>query len=272
MPFTSTDLVRTHLDSVRLAETQVTNATLILSGTSPEQLPHDGLVDGSVIVKALRSHEPVRESRAFGSGWVILGNAHLVGRSVVVAADSSLGTIYTENTDYIADYSGGRVRRLDSGAIAPAQSVTIWYAHYHAYNEGDDYTVDATRDQIARRSSGAIADGQEVLVDYRVSLGSVSDQVIDQAIAESGEAVLAIINPAYHEEPTPAIVIGATHWAVSQVARMRAAAVLTLNSSAISRTAAQSWLEIAARYDQSGREFLSRFTNPISSRSAIKRG
>lgn len=192
----------------------------------------------------------------------------------MVASDSSLGTIYIENFDFIVDYAGGRIKRIDTGTILDGQTVVIWYGHYHIYTEDDDFTVNYASGQLTRRSNGDIADGQQVLVDYTVALGAVSDDLIEQAIAESGEAVLTLVSEAHHESPAPGLVIGATHMAVAQLARMRAASVLadsTINSS-IARAASQTWLDIASQYDRSAHTFLARFANPVSPRSSLRRG
>ena len=273
MSFTSPELVRAHIANANFGDAVVRNSPAILSGTSPTNLPHAGLKEGTVTVKAPRGYEPVRLTLVLGNSWVILNHAQIIDGTVAVASDSSLGTIYIENFDFIVDYAGGRVKRLDTGAIADGQSVVVWYNHFHVYIEGDDYAVNHAAGQLVRRSNGDIADGQQVLVDYTVSLGSVSDDVIDQAIAESGEAVLLIVNESYHDAPAPGLVIGATHMAVAHLARMRAAALLadgTINSS-VARAAAQTWLDIAAQYNSSAHAFLARFANPISQRRPMRR-
>lgn len=274
MPFTSPDLVRAHIANANFGDADVRNVALILSGTSPSALPHAGLKDGRVTVKAQRSNDPVRLNETLGDVWVILNHAHLIEDSVVVASDSSLGTIYIENYDYIVDYAGGRVKRITSGAITNGQQVVVWYGHYHIYTDGDDYTVNHASSQITRRATGDIADGQQVLVDYTVSLGAVSDELIDQAIAESGEAVLLLVSESHQDSPAPGLVIGATHMAVAQLARMRAVSVLadgTINP-AFARSAAEVWLDIATQYDRSAHTFLARFANPISQRFSLRRG
>lgn len=274
MPFTSPDLVRAHIANANFGDAVVRNAPLILSGTSPSALPHAGVKSGSVTVKAVRGSNPVRLSAALDDVWVILDHAQLIEDSVVVATDSSLGLVYIENVDYTVDYANGRIKRIDTGTILSGQSVVVWYAHYHIYTEGDDFTVNNESGQLTRRSNGDIADGQQVMVDYTVALGAVSDELIDQAIAESGEALLTSVNESHHDSPSPGLVIGATHMAVALLARMRAAAVLadsTINSS-IGRAAAQTWLEIATQYDRSAHTFLARYANPVTQRTALRRG
>ena len=273
MPFTSPDLVRAHIANANFGEAEVREVPAILNGTTPAQLPHAGLTAGA-IVKSKRANTPASESATLTTGWIVLNHAQLIADTVVIANNSSLGLVYTENIDFVVDYAGGRVRRIESGAISNGQTVSIWYGHFHIYTEGDDYAINALSGQLTRKSTGDIADGQQVLVDYTVSLGSVSDTIIDQAIAESGEAVLTIISEANHESPSPGIVIGATHMAVAQLARMRAATLLadsTINAS-VARAAAQLWLEIASQYDRSAHTFLARFANPISPRHGLRRG
>ncbi len=265
MAFTSPELVRMHLSDFRLTEAVVDDSSVILSGTAPVQLPHAGLSAGSIVVKSVRSSAPQKEEKILAEDWVTLSYTRLVPGTVLFAADSSLGTIYYENLDAIADYRGGRIKRISGGGIASGQTVTIWYDHYHLYTEGDDYTADEAGGQLTRRATGAIVDGQTVAVDYTISLGTVSDQVIENAIAEAGDAVLAMIDAKYHEQPSPGIIVGETHWAVAAICRTRAAVVLSAAAtpSGQVRSSAQTWLDLADQYERSGRERLTRFAAPV---------
>ncbi|MBI5869028.1 MAG: hypothetical protein HZB43_12210 [candidate division Zixibacteria bacterium] len=273
MPFTSPELVRAHLSDLRLGEITVDGIAITLSGTQAASLPHGGIALSSVSVKADRSAAPARESRSLSADWVALSHAQLVPGTALVASDGSLTVVYVENEDYIVDCVSGRLRRLAIGAIANGQPVEIWYRFFHVYTLGDDFTVDPTAGTVTRKSSGAIADGQTVLVDYRVPLGAVPDSVIERAVAEASESVLAMIDPRHAEEPVNAIIIGETHWAVAAVCRIRAAASLTESGAAVpaGRAAAQVWLELAANYDRAGREHLTRFAAPIAPLQSAKR-
>lgn len=266
MAFTAPELVRKHLSDFRIGETMIADFATILNGTSATQLPQAGLLDGSVVVKAHRPPSLVEELATLTDGWIGLANTRLLAGSVLVASDDSVGTVYYENTDYIVDLENGRIKRVTSGAITTGQKVVVWYDHYFVFSEGDDYTVSETSGQVTRRSGGAIIDGQNVFIDYTVALGTVSDDVIDRAIADAGDAVLAFIDTEYQNQPTPGIVIGETHWAVAAVCRMRAAT--TLADSAVPsrpvRDIAQTWLELAAQYDATGRERLARFAAPVA--------
>jgi len=273
MAFTSPELVRAHLATVRLGESRISDLPVVLSGTAPSQLPHAGLVEGSGVVKCRRASAPTRETPTLADAWVSLSHTCLIPTSVVIAGDSSLGTVYRENVDYVVDYAAGRVKRVAGGSISSGQTVVTWFEYYHVFIAGDDYAVNAASGQLVRRSTGAIADGQTVVVDYAVALGAVSDAVIEQALNEAGEAVLAMIDPAYQDQPAPAIVIGATHWTVAAVARMRAVATLAdagVNA-AVARSAAQVWLDVADRYERTGRQYLSRFAAPVPTLETARR-
>jgi hypothetical protein len=273
MPFTSPGLVRAHLSGLRAGDLPIADVPVVLNGTQAAQLPHVGLIESSVTVKALRLAAPVREEIALAVEWTSLTYQNLVARSVVVASDNSLSTVYVENADYIVDYPGGRIRRLPEGSIPLGATITIWYDAYHIYIAGDDYTLDALNGSLRRTVTGTIADGQTVLVDYKVGLGTIADAVIENAIAEVDDSVLALLDPVYHDQPVPGIVIGETHWAVAAVCRMQAAATLSEAEvlSAGTHNLARVWLDLADRYDNSGRERLARFAAPQHSLRAARR-
>ena len=56
MAFTSPELVRTHLDTARLGQIMLVDLPVVLNGSDPAQLPHAGLIEGSVVVKC-HDHE-----------------------------------------------------------------------------------------------------------------------------------------------------------------------------------------------------------------------
>jgi len=273
MPYTSPKLVRAHLSGLRATDLPVSDVPVVLNGADPVQLPHVGLVESSVAVKALQSSAPEMEEIALTVEWVSLTYTNIVARSVVVGSDSSLTTVYVENTDYIVDYAGGRIRRLPEGSIFVGGTVSVFYDAYRIYIKGDDYTIDALNGLISRNPAGAITDGQTVLVDYMVGLGTISDAVIENAIVEIDDAVVTMLDPAYYDQPTPGIVIGETHWVVAAVCRMQAAATLTESDALIvgAHNLARIWLDLADRYEQSGRERLSQFAKSHTTPSAAKR-
>ncbi|HSG99156.1 MAG TPA: hypothetical protein VLB27_03845, partial [candidate division Zixibacteria bacterium] len=116
MAFTAPELVRTHLGDLRLGELAMSDVAATLSGTTAQPLPHAALTSDSVVVKARRAVAPVAESRQLSDGWVQLSSTHLIPGTVIAASDTSLGTVYSENIDFIVDHGAGRIRRLTTGA------------------------------------------------------------------------------------------------------------------------------------------------------------
>lgn len=274
MPFTSPELVRRHLDTIRVGELAVAGALVILNGTEPAQLPHRGLRDDSVVVTSRRDDQIIQEPIVLTDDWVALAHVRLVAGSIVLATDDSLATVYVENRDFVADLATGRIRRLATGTIGSGATLVIFYQYDQVFVEGDDYAVDLNDGTIRRQAGGAIADGQTVTVDYVVTSSVIPDATVEQAIAEAGDTILALIDDRYYDHPTPGIVIGETHLAVAIICRIQASSVLTstTNQSGNGREIAQVWLDLAERYELTGRERLVRFAAPLHTRRTPKIG
>ncbi len=274
MAYTSPELVRRHIDTIRVGRLPIGNVHVPLSGTLPVSLPHRSLIDTSVVVKARRPQSLNREMLTLNDDWVSLVHTHLVDETVIVARTESLDRVYTANVDILIDAMAGRVRRVPDGVIAAGQEVTVFYDNYHVYTADDDYGIDADAGTIRRRSSGAIADGQTVLVDYDVSVNTIPDSVIEQAVDDATDAVLAIIDPRFHDRLFPGLVIGETHLAVAAACRMQALSVLadTTASQSAARAHARVWTDLAQSYDTSGRERLRRFTAPVPALHSPRKG
>ncbi|MBD3298987.1 MAG: hypothetical protein GF341_10050 [candidate division Zixibacteria bacterium] len=274
MAYTSPELVRRHIDTIRVGRLPIANVHIPLSGTVSVSLPHRSLIDTSVVVKARRPQSLKRERVTLNDDWVSLVHTHLVDETVIVAQTESLDRVYTANVDVLIDAQAGRVRRVSDGVIAFGQQVAVFYDHFHLYIADDDYTVDADAGTIRRRSTGAIADGQTVLVDYDVSVNSIPDSVVERAINDAADAVLAIIDPRFHDQLFPGLVIGETHLAVAAVCRMQALSVLadTTVSQSATRAHARVWTDLAQSYETSGRERLRSFAAPVPALHSPRKG
>jgi len=261
MPFTDRELVKKHLVDFRVGQAEVKGFRAVLSGTDSLQLPHSGLVESSVVVKAIESSSPELETRTLADDWVSLAHTDVVSGSVVMANDTSLGTVYVENVDFTVDYDNGQLRRIDAGKITSGQTIAVWYFYYRRYTAGVDYTVDATNGRIDRLNDGAIEDGQAVLIDYTAGFGALTDEAIDQAIAEADQAIVQAIDSRYHDSIDPGLVVAETQWAVSLLCRVRAAAELSGPSlkTTAAASAAKAWMELAEQYYQSAARSLKRF-------------
>jgi hypothetical protein len=249
-----------------VGQAEVKDYSVVLTGSTPVQLPHAGLLESSIAVKANESATPVGEIVSPTDDWVSLAHPEVVHGSVVVAENTSLSTVYVENVDYTIDYDSGRLRRVDTGGITAGQPVAVWYFFYHRYQEGADYVVEYAGGRLQRISTGAIEDGQAVLVDYTAGFGTITEESIDQAIDEADQVLLQLIDPKYHEATDPGLVAAETHWAVSLLCRVRAAGELSgpaLKTTAAA-SAARAWLELAEQYQQSAERLLQPFRRVYS--------
>lgn len=150
---------------------------LRLSGSESLPLLHGNLKSGTVRVKGLKKGTPNYESITLVDQRVApLKCSNVVPDSVVVASNSSLGTIYTEEVDYHVAPQRGALYRIATGKIPDGKELAVWYYPYRLYVEGVDFSVDYKKGVVRRIPSGAIEDGQTVYVDY-VALEQVSKPV-----------------------------------------------------------------------------------------------
>lgn len=259
---------------MRVGSLPIANVHVPLNGTLSVSLPHRSLIDTSVVVKARRPQSLKRETVTLNDDWVSLVHTHLVDDTVLVAHTESLDRVYTANVDVLIDAQAGRVRRVSDGVIAFGQDVAVFYDHYHLYTADDDYRVDADAGTIRRQSTGAIADGQTVLVDYDVSVNAIPDSVVEEAINDAAEAVLAIIDPRFHDQLFPGLVIGETHLAVATICRMQALSVLadTTASQSTALAHARVWTDLAQSYETTARDRLRRFAAPVPALHSPRKG
>ncbi len=267
MPYTTKDIVKKHILDHYLGSTLIENEPVRLTGNDTVNLQKRMILKDSEKVKGKERLEPVEETVIFtGSDTFGLSHSELIPDTVVVAGDSSLGTIYLENIDYHIDYDAGEIRRINSGSLAAGASVVIWYLHYRIYQRGVDYDIDYQKGTIRRRSSGDIESGQRVLVDYTAEFGGLDDEAIENAITEAHEQVLSYIDETYRDSADRSLVSAETYLTVSIVCRIRAMeAVSPSRGRANNAAEAKSWSALSDTYKKEAYIILSRFTGVISS-------
>ncbi|KPL02708.1 MAG: hypothetical protein AMJ90_05005 [candidate division Zixibacteria bacterium SM23_73_2] len=222
MAFTNIALVKKHIIENHLGGDLIKDLSFQLSGDEFLKLPHANLKSGSEKVKGKESFSPTREKINFESdNTAYLSHSELIRDSVVVASDSSLGQIYTENVDYSVDFIRGRISRIESGAIPDGKSVVVWYFFYRVYQRDADYKINYTKGEVKRAGSGVIEDGQWVILDYQIEFGSLGDEVVENAIGEANERVLKFIDTTYHNSADQGLVTAETYLVVSIVCNVK---------------------------------------------------
>jgi hypothetical protein len=262
MPFTTKEIVRKHILEHHIGSTIIIDERLSLTGADACRLRNRPVLISSEVIKAREQDEPQMESVSFAGGDdVPLQHERIIQDSVVVSSDSSLGRIFVEHVDYQIDYQHGTIQRLSDGDISAQVSLTIWYLPYRIYQRGVDYDVDYSAGSIRRRASGAIESGQWVLADYTAEYGSFDDTVIDNAIAEADEQVLAFIDRSYRNSTEKGLVIGETYLSVAIICRIRAMESMGPSGGSVVATRdAQSWAAVADIYRKEAYNLLANFS------------
>lgn len=252
MAYTNIELVRKHLQESIRAETEVENHRIELFGLDPVLLPHCGLIIDSEKVKGKQLLVPHSESITLNDEPGSLGRTDLLSDSVVVAKDTSLTDIYTENLDFLVDYAAGTVRRIAGGRIESGQTVAIWYYGYTIYEKNSDYIISYQSGEVTRLENGRIADGQLVWIDYEIESGLFADDVIANAILEASAQLEQRIDSTYADDAPAMLTIAETYLTVSILTQIRA--LETVQSSSLMASArgnlSSQLLEISNRYRQ----------------------
>lgn len=264
MGFSNIDLVKKHILEHELGTVGKENVACRLEGEVPFQLLHVLILSGSEKVKAKEQNTPICEMVSFtSSDTVQLSNQELIPDTVVVASDSSLGEIYTENVDYSIHYDEGKITRIPGGSIPQASSVAVWYFYFRIYIRDTDYQIDYAKGQIRRLSSGDIEDGQWVLADYTVEFALLSDEVIENAIREANDQILQIIDSAYANSTDQSLITAETHLAVSLLCNIKAMEAMTQNVTSgwggQAHSISLAWAKMSGVYRQQAMELLKRF-------------
>ncbi len=257
MSYTNIELIRKHLRENVVAAGQVRDFRAAFVQETV-QLPNAGLKPDSEIVKCIASLSPSKEIVTFTTDIVSLAPDNLVPESIVVASDSSLSIVYTENIDFVSSPGTGSIKRIAGGTILPGQTVTAWYVPYRIFAKNVDYTISYQNGTMVREGTGAIEPGQTVLVDYEVSSFDFSDEILDNAILEASALLSSKVDPSLESDGAAILTIGETYLALSILCRVRAMDVLASNL--IPRTSASSisdhFLDIADRYRQDSDDLL----------------
>ncbi|MEW5993954.1 MAG: hypothetical protein AB1744_06115, partial [Candidatus Zixiibacteriota bacterium] len=124
MSYTSVELVRHHLVAAFPVQQRIRNQPVTLENDYAAFF-NGAVEEATVTVKSVQQVLPLRKQVTLGSSWTNVDSAPLVDGSVAVASDSSLGTVYGENVDYVVDYSQGNILRKSGGSLSVGQSVTV---------------------------------------------------------------------------------------------------------------------------------------------------
>lgn len=265
MAYTTREIVKKHILENHIGSKFVEDEPVQLIAADYVPLKHRMILKDSERVKGKEQIEPSREDLSFsGSDDHELSHSDLIPETVVVAADSSLGTIYVENVDYHVNYSDGRISRISSGSIPEGGNAVAWFLYYRLYQRGVDYDMDYARGRIRRISSGAIEAGQKILLDYTSEFSGLDDEAMDNAISEANEQVVSYIDESYRDSTDRSLVTAETYLAVSIICRIRAMeSISPSRGTGNSAAEAGSWSALSDLYKKEAYIILSRYSGMI---------
>lgn len=248
MSYTNIELIKKHINLTYEPTGKRNDYAVIFESTEWISLPGHSIVPGSVSVKVMAGYAPVMESAIFISDEIILAHKPLVSNSAAIAADSSLGIIYTENIDYSIDVSKGIIRRLPEGNITAGSEVIVWYYYYSLFEEGTDYAVNYTEGLIRRLANGEMLSRQTVNVDYELSSNQVGDDVIAAVVSEANAIIEREIDLRKVFGADPALQTAATYLAMSILCRILGANESQSGAKGGSGSRSEGWLSLSESY------------------------
>ena len=273
MPFTTLSIVKKHLLSTVSGGLRIQDHVVQLNGTEEAELPHHGLIERSEVVKWIAELRPTREGplQLSGTNWESLGHSFLVPGSVLLTLSDALETVYAEEVDFQTDVVEGRVRRVESGEIPDLQPVFAFYLFYRLFETDSDYIIDCVAGTLRRHSGGAIPDGAHVFVDYEIPVGSLSDELILQAIDDVQDRIVRALTQGYSGSSTDhGLQTGATQLALAVLARALATEQLSRRLISDSAERAREWQKMSDGFESQGWRILRPFLDPYQLHSPEK--
>lgn len=262
MSYTSVETVRHHLDLSFPIQSKVFDQQVVLTGDDFVTFFGGTVEAGSVVMKSVRDIAPMRSTIVFTSEMAVITGSPIVPGSVLIASDSSMGTVYVEGKDYVVDYAGGCARLKDGGDIEIGQTTIVWFQQYHVYSSGSDYVLDSSNGALRRSVSGDIGDGETVFLDYTPTFASFKEELLANAVAEANSLVERAVDPQRQFGADAALEGAATYRALEIICRASAARELSKLKG--SDKAAMAWMKLGDCFGLRSEELLSSFRPPYN--------
>lgn len=261
MSYTTIEQVRHHLVSEFPTPERITDSRIVMPESEHVIFAGVPVEPASIRVKSLRSLYPQRKVTALADGRATVAAAPLVPGSIVVASDTSLGTVYTENTDYVVEPITATI--ISKGvALAPDQDIAVWYLTYHLYTADVDFLLDPDVGRLKRLPAGSIASGETVYIDYSPVLRSYDDTILQTAVTLANGLVEREVDPGREFGADPALNAAATYRALEIVCR--SAATRELSRRLGQDRSALAWLRLADAFADTADRMIASFRPPKS--------
>lgn len=247
MSYTSVEQVRGYLTSAFPVSDRIVDQQVTLSGTEYVTFYGAAVDSSTVVVKSLQTNSLTRAAITLGTDANAFSASPISRGSVAVASDSSLGTIYAENADYIISYESGTLTIKTGGVLSAGMTVTIWFLPFTTYQSGADYTLDNQRGRIKRLAGGSIASAEAVRLDFVPLQQSFDDELLESAVVQANGMIEHEIDSSGSFGASPVLQALATYRALEIICH--AAAVRELSRRAADDRAALAWMKLADAYE-----------------------
>ncbi len=261
MSYTNVDLVRHHFSSAWPSCDQVNDQPLVVDSDETISFFNGAVDDSTVRVKSLRPHTPERQTLILAASNLV-SSVPLVPGSVVVASDSSLGTLFVENQDYVVNYPAGTLAVKSGGLLALGETVTVWLQSFTLYASGSDYQLDSATATIRRLSGGNIALGETVYLDYVPLYTGYGEVILANAVTEANGLVAGEVDPEGKFDADPTLQAAATYRALETLCLTVASRHLSARPD--SDKAASTWMKLAELYAAKSRQLIREFRPPLN--------
>ncbi|MEA2030702.1 MAG: hypothetical protein U9N55_03790 [candidate division Zixibacteria bacterium] len=265
MSYTNIQLVSHHLATAFPIYGTVYNQPVVLDTDDYISFFSGAVEESSLRVKSIQSNSPERITLTLSSGTAILASTSIQRGSVVVASDSSLGTIFTENVDYVVNYSNGELHIKYGGNLSVNDTVTVWFVPFVLYQAGSDFQLQADHGEIRRLSSGSLAEGETVYLDYTPVYQSHTEEILNAAVLEANSQIEQEIDPEGTFGADIVLQTAATYRALAIVCR--ASAARELSSQRGEERSASAWMKLADTFAQQSSRLLESFRPPYDNPS-----
>ncbi|MFH2049001.1 MAG: hypothetical protein ABIJ12_06115 [bacterium] len=261
MSYTNIEMVRHHLATEFPIWEKVYDQLVVFDSDEYISFFSGAVDEVSLVVKSLQSNEPERKQIILGNGANAIDSFPLQRGSVVVASDSSVGRVYTENVDYIIDYTNAQLYIKDDGSLAGGDTVIVWYVKYALYINNTDYQIDNENGKIRRMTGGDIAPNETVLIDYTQVYKSHTEEVLNNAVLEANNLIENEIDPDQIYGADPVLQAAATYRALEIICQT--ASARELSSLRGDEKSALAWLKLAEIFAIRSDKFMKSFHPPI---------
>ena len=258
MAFTNSATVKKIIQTLPTTFPNIFDEELKLDSFTKSFLQYTAIDAASEVVKIVRQITPTNQNLITLNDETPanLSGTFIVPKTVVVASDQTLATLYIENDDYLINYSTGTVARCLGTTIPNGSTISIWYIPYTQLTEGSDYNIDNAEGSIVRRAGTSIPDGARVYIDYSHTQQDVSDNLIDETILQSDEFFLKIIKDEHLASMEQTIKSASTNYTMYLICLSMSQKALRLGRT-ISDDLADKWIKLSEHYLSSAETFLS---------------